>query len=53
MKVHMLIDAVYTVIEVNRNHYRKKGKGVVLRDEIIESEYHPEDPKDKRQMKVI
>jgi hypothetical protein len=35
-------NAVYTVINVNREHYRKKGKAKVLRDEIIEMEYHPE-----------
>jgi hypothetical protein len=35
-------NAVYTVIKVNREHYRKKGKAKVLRDEIIEMEYHPE-----------
>ena len=35
-------NAVYTIIEVKREHYRKKGKAKVLRDEIIEMEYHPE-----------
>jgi len=35
-------NAVYTVIEVKREHYRKKGQAKVLRDEIIEMEYHPE-----------
>lgn len=35
-------NAVYTVIKLNREHYRKKGKAKVLRDEIIEMEYHPE-----------
>jgi hypothetical protein len=35
-------NAVYTVIEVKREHYRKKGQAKVLRDEIIELEYHPE-----------
>jgi hypothetical protein len=35
-------NAVYTVKEVNRTHYRKKGLAKVLRDEIIELEYHPE-----------
>ena len=35
-------NAVYTVLEVKREHYRKKGKAKVLRDEIIELEYHPE-----------
>jgi hypothetical protein len=35
-------NAVYTVVEVKREHYRKKGQAKVLRDEIIELEYHPE-----------
>jgi len=35
-------NAVYTVKEVKRTHYRKKGLAKVLRDEIIELEYHPE-----------
>ena len=34
--------AVYRVIEVNRVHYRKKGQAKVLRDEIVEPGYHPE-----------
>ena len=46
-------NAVYTVIEVTRVHYRKKGEAKVLRDEIIELEYHPEDATGKRQMKVF
>jgi hypothetical protein len=46
-------NAVYTVIEVMRVHYRKKGIAKVLRDEIIEMEYHPEDETGKRQMKVL
>ena len=46
-------NAVYTVIEVKRVHYRKKDKAKVLRDEIIEMEYHPEDETGKRQMKVF
>ena len=45
-------NAVYTVIEINRVHYRKKGHAMVLREEIIELEYHPEDSNGKRQMKV-
>jgi len=45
-------NAVYIVIEINRVHYRKKGKAKVLRDEIIELEYHPEGSNGKRQMKV-
>ena len=51
-------NAVYTVIEVKREHYRKKGQAKVLRDEIIELEYHPEredgtkDLKTKLKMKL-
>ncbi|MCK4345904.1 MAG: IS4 family transposase, partial [Bacteroidales bacterium] len=45
-------NAVYTVIEVTRRHYRKKGKAKVLSDEIIELEYHPEDETGKKQTKV-
>jgi hypothetical protein len=45
-------NAVYTVLEINRVHYRKKGQPKVLRDEIIELEYHPEDSTGKRQMKI-
>ena len=41
-------NSVYEVIEVRRNHYRKKGKAKVLRDEIIELEYIPEDEHGKR-----
>ncbi len=41
-------NAVYEVIEVTRKHYRKKGKAKVLRDEIIELEYIPEDEHGKR-----
>ena len=45
-------NAVYSVIKVNRLHYRKKGQAKVLRDEIIELEYHPEDESGKKQMNV-
>lgn len=45
-------NAVYTVVEVLRTHYRKKGKAKVLRDEIIELEYNPEDEDGKNQTKV-
>ncbi|PWI46290.1 transposase [Candidatus Heimdallarchaeota archaeon B3_Heim] len=44
--------AVYTVVEVTRKHYRKKGIAKVLSDEIIELEYHPEDETGKKQTKV-
>ena len=45
-------NAVYTVIEVTRRHYRKKGKSKVLSDEIIELEYYPEDETEKKQTKI-
>ena len=45
-------NAVYTVIEVKRAHYRKKGQAKVLRDEIIELEYHPEEENGKRNLKI-
>ena len=45
-------NAVYTVIEVTRRHYRKKGEAKVLSDEIIELEYHPEDKTAKKQTKI-
>lgn len=38
-----MIWVLFTVIEVKRSHYRKKGQAKVLSDEIIELEYHPED----------
>ncbi|MFA7491728.1 MAG: IS4 family transposase [Mariniphaga sp.] len=46
-------NAVYEVIEVSRNHYRKKGQAKVLKDEVVELTYHPEDGNGKRQMKVF
>ena len=36
-------NAVYTVKEVKRTHYHKHDQAKVLKDEIIEIEYHPED----------
>jgi len=45
-------NAVYTVIEVTRTHYRKKGQAKVLSDEIIELEYKPEDKTGKKQTKI-
>ena len=44
-------NAVYMLIETKRSHYRKKGQAKVLRDEIIELEYHPEDENGKRNLK--
>jgi hypothetical protein len=40
------------VIEVRRPHYRKRGQAKVLRDEIIELEYYPEDEDGKKDMKI-
>jgi FOG: Transposase and inactivated derivatives len=45
-------NAVYTVIEVKRSHYRKKGQAKVLSDEIIELEYHPEDENGIKNLKI-
>jgi hypothetical protein len=45
-------NAVYTVIEVLRSHYRKNGQAKVLRDEIIELEYNPEDENGKQQTRI-
>jgi hypothetical protein len=45
-------DAVYTVMELHRKGYRKKGKAKVLRDETIELEYNPVDEKGKKQTKI-
>lgn len=45
-------NAVYTVIEELRKHYRKNGQAKVLSDEIIELEYNPEDEQGKKQTKV-
>lgn len=46
-------NAVYEVIEIKRVHYRKQGKAKVLRDEIIQLIYHPENENGKRQMNVF
>jgi hypothetical protein len=44
--------AVYVVKETKRTHYRKCDKAKVLRDEIIELEYHPEDENEKQNLKI-
>lgn len=41
-------NAVYTVEETLRKHYRKQGQAKVLRDEIITVSYHPEDTSGKK-----
>ena len=45
-------NAVYTVIETLLEHKKEKGKAMVLREEIIEIEYFPEDRNGKRQTKI-
>ena len=45
-------NAVYVAKETMRTHYRKHGQAKVLRDEIIELEYHPELENGKQNMKV-
>ena len=45
-------NAVYTVIETFREHEKEKGKAMVLREEIIEIEYSPEDENGKKQTKL-
>lgn len=45
-------NAVFTVLEVKRSHYRKKGQAKVLSDEIIELEYNPEDESGKKNMRI-
>lgn len=44
-------NAVYTVIETRRKHNKKKNTAKVLKEEIIELEYIPEDESGKRQNK--
>lgn len=44
-------NAVYTVIETLREHKKEKGKAMVLREEIIEIGYCPEDENGKKQTK--
>jgi hypothetical protein len=44
-------NAVYRVAEVRQEHKKEKGKAMVLREEIIEIEYCPEDEKGKKQTK--
>ena len=44
-------NAVYTVVKVLQEHSKVKGKAMVLKEEIIELEYFPEDKNGKRQTK--
>jgi IS4 transposase len=43
-------NAVYTVVETVQMHERIRGKAMVIKEEIIELEYHPEDDKGKKIM---
>lgn len=43
-------NAVYSVIETIQMHDKIKGKAMVIKEEIIELEYHPEDSKGKKIM---
>ena len=45
-------NAVYDVKNVTRVHYRKKDQAMVLRDEVITLEYHPETSEGKRDTKT-
>lgn len=44
-------NALYTVVEVLREHKKEKGKAMVLKEEIIEIEYCPEDENGKKRTK--
>lgn len=44
-------NADYKVVETLRTHERVQGKAMVLKEEIIELEYHPEDARGKKIMK--
>ena len=45
-------NAVYTVVKTLQEHSKVKGKAMVLKEEIIELEYFPEDNNGKRQTKL-
>ncbi len=44
-------NAVYTVVKTLREHQKEQGKAMVLREEIIEIAYCPEDKNGKKQTK--
>jgi len=44
-------NALYTIVEVLQEHQKQKGKAMVLREEIIEIEYSPEDENGKKPKK--
>ncbi len=45
-------NAVYTVVEILQEHKKVKGRAMVLKEEIIELTYFPENEHGKRQTKV-
>jgi hypothetical protein len=45
-------NALYTIVEVLQEHQKQKGKAMVLREEIIEIQYSPEDENGKKQTKA-
>lgn len=45
-------NAVYQVVKVLQEHKKQKGKAMVLKEEIIELEYSPEDENGKKQTKI-
>lgn len=45
-------NAVYTIVETHKIGYRKKDIAKVLKDQIIEMIYYPEDENGKRQTKI-
>ena len=45
-------NAVYTVVKTLQENSKVKGKAMVLKEEIIELEYFPEDKNGKRQIKT-
>jgi len=45
-------NAVYTVVKSLQEHNKVKGKAMVLKEEIIELEYFPEEKNGKRQTKI-
>jgi hypothetical protein len=45
-------NAVYRVVELLQEHKKEKNKAMVLREEIIEIEYSPEDESGKKKTKI-
>jgi len=44
-------NAIYTVVQVLQEYQKQKGKAMVLREELIEIQYSPEDENGKKQTK--